>query len=104
MRLAYFPVHWRIDPVQHERRVRNAAGAAGQGKPCFLDLHVLPNADHSKRFHIRDTDTWLTPGMRLNDRSEFCEVVAPVQEIKETVAVPNIDMTRERAKTMKVNL
>jgi hypothetical protein len=42
----------------------------------FLDYHILPNIDHLRRFHIRDTDTWLDRGQRLHELSAFCTVVA----------------------------
>ena len=42
----------------------------------FLDFHVLPSIDRLRRFHIRDCDPWLNRGLRLNDLSSFCTLVA----------------------------
>src|SRR5579859_381698 len=75
-------IRWQIDPVCHERKYVTLLARLDNENRSFLDFFVLPNIDRARRFHIRRTDPWLSRGLRLNDLSVFCTVVARVQASK----------------------
>ena len=66
---------WQVDPVQHERECVTLLARMDNENRSFLDFHVLPNIDRTRRFYIRMSDIWLNRGDRLQDLSSFCTVV-----------------------------
>jgi DNA invertase Pin-like site-specific DNA recombinase len=70
---------WQIDPVRHERKYTTLLARLDRENQHFLDYHVLPNIDRQKRFHIRDTDSYLQRGLRLENLSKVCTAVAQVR-------------------------
>jgi DNA invertase Pin-like site-specific DNA recombinase len=71
-------LRWLIDPDLHERKFMTLLARLDAGNSSVLDLHVLPNIDRRKRFHISLDDPWLNRGEKLNDLSRLREVVAQV--------------------------
>ena len=67
-------VRWQIDPVRYERKHVTLLARLDQENKFFLDYYVMPNVDRLKRFYIRENDTWLTRGQRLQQLWYFCEV------------------------------
>jgi hypothetical protein len=72
-------LRWVIDPVKHERKFITLLTRLDTGNSSILDLHVLPNIDRRRKFHISLSDSWLNRGKRLSDLSRLCEVVAQVR-------------------------
>jgi DNA invertase Pin-like site-specific DNA recombinase len=72
-------LRWLIGPVQNERKFITLLARLDASNSAFLDLHVFPNMDRRKRFHISLNDSWLNRGKRLRDLSRLCEVVARVR-------------------------
>lgn len=75
-------VRWQIDPVRHERKYATLLARLDNENQAFLDFHVLPSIDRPRRFHIRLTDAWLNRGLRLDNLSEFCTLVAQVHSAR----------------------
>ncbi len=75
-------VRWRVDPVRHERKHVTLLARLDEANQRFLDYHVLPSIDRSRRFHIRHADVWLSRGIRLDDLSAFCIVVSQVARLR----------------------
>jgi hypothetical protein len=71
-------LRWLIAPVQDERKFVTLLARLDASNRSFVDLHVFPNMDRRKRFHVSLSDSWLNRGKRLNDISQMCEVVARV--------------------------
>ncbi len=72
-------LRWQIDPVQHESKFTTLLARLDASNCSILDLHVFPNIDRQKRFHISLNDSWLNRGKGLSDLSRLCEVVARVR-------------------------
>jgi DNA invertase Pin-like site-specific DNA recombinase len=72
-------VVWQVDPVRTERKYVTLLARLDAENRSIFDLHVLPNLDRSKRFHIRQDDVGLNRGERLDDLPQFC---APMIAIK----------------------
>jgi DNA invertase Pin-like site-specific DNA recombinase len=70
---------WLIDPVQRERKFITLLARLDISNCSFLDLHVFPNIDRRKRFHISLSDSWLNRGKRLSNISRLLEVVAQLR-------------------------
>lgn len=70
---------WQVDPVSREGKYTTLLARLDRENQHFLDYHVLPSTDRATRFHIRRADAWLERGLRLNDLSEFCTLVARVR-------------------------
>ena len=64
--------------MQHERKHVTLLARLDEENRCFLNYHVLPSIDRPRRFHIRNTDTWLAQGLRLDDLTAFLTVVSQV--------------------------
>ncbi len=75
---------WQVDPVTHERKCVTLLARLDRENRQFLDYYVLPSIDRQKRFHIRETDSYLERGLCLGDLSEFCTLVAQVRSEKKT--------------------
>jgi len=75
-------VRWQIDPVQRERKCVTLLARLDSKNQAFLDFHVLPHIDRPRRFHICQSDRWLSRGLLLNDLSAFCELVRQVRSAK----------------------
>jgi DNA invertase Pin-like site-specific DNA recombinase len=75
-------LRWLIGPVQDERKCITLLARLDTSNGSFLDLHVFPNMDRRKRFHISQGDTWLDRGRRVSDLSRLCEVVALVHSAR----------------------
>ena len=71
-------VRWQIDPVGHESRYVTLLARLDDENQSFLDLHVLPNVDRPKRFHISQADPWLLRGVHLVKLAELLSVVQQV--------------------------
>jgi DNA invertase Pin-like site-specific DNA recombinase len=71
-------LRWRVDPVLHERDFVSLLARLNKHNTSFLDFHVLPAVDRSKRFHLRLMDDWLNRGRRLSNLPEFCRFVVSV--------------------------
>jgi len=71
-------VRWQIDPVEHESRHVTLLARLNNENSAFLDFHILPNVDRSKRFHICQTDPWLLRGAYLDNLSGLLTVVQDV--------------------------
>jgi DNA invertase Pin-like site-specific DNA recombinase len=72
-------IRWQIDPVRRERKYVTLLARLDNENQAFLDFHVLPNIDRSRRFHVCLTDSWLERGVRLQDPSSFCDAVSEVR-------------------------
>jgi DNA invertase Pin-like site-specific DNA recombinase len=72
-------LRWLIAPVHDERKFITLLSRLDASNSSFLDLHVFPNMDRRKRFHISLDDSWLNRGKRLSDVSRLCEVVAQMR-------------------------
>jgi hypothetical protein len=72
-------LRWRIDPVAHERKFVTLLARLDASNRSILDLHVLPNMDHRKIFHISLKHPWLNRGKLLTDLSQLCQAVADVR-------------------------
>jgi DNA invertase Pin-like site-specific DNA recombinase len=72
-------LRWLIGPVQDERKFITLLARLDANNGSFLDLHIFPNIDRRKRFHISLNDSWLNRGNRISDVSRLCEVVARVR-------------------------
>jgi DNA invertase Pin-like site-specific DNA recombinase len=75
-------LRWRIDPVAHERKFVTLLARLDAGNSSILDLHLLPNMDRQKIFHISLNDPWLNRGKSLTDISRLCQAVAEVRKIR----------------------
>ena len=71
-------VRWIIEPRRHERRNLVLLALMDEVNCSFEALHLLPNVDRERRFHIQRNDQWLDRGLRLNDLSRFCATVRGV--------------------------
>jgi len=75
-------VRWQIDPVWHERRFVTLLARLDETNGSFLDFHVLPNMDRSRRFYLSLADPWLDRGKPLFELSNFCEVAHKMSAAK----------------------
>lgn len=75
-------VRWQIDPVWHERRLVTLLARLDEANCSFLDFHIVPDIDHSRRFHVSLADPWLDRAQQLTDLGGFCEVVENVRAAK----------------------
>jgi len=82
MRTRTDSLRWLIGPVQDERKFITLLSRLDASNSSFLDLHVFPNIDRRKRFHISLNDSWLNRGKRLEDLSRLCEVVGRVHSTR----------------------
>jgi len=73
-------VRWRIDPVGHECGFVTLLARLDEENRSFLDFHVFPHMDHTRRFDISLCDPWLNRGERLSELSGFCELVKEVRQ------------------------
>jgi hypothetical protein len=80
---------WQIDPVKHERKLVALLARLDQTNGAFLDFHILPNIDRTRRFHIRRDDAWLRRGLRLGNVSDFCRFVMQVARQRGFHHLPN---------------
>jgi DNA invertase Pin-like site-specific DNA recombinase len=69
-------IRWRIDPVGLECKFVTLLARLKEENCSFLDFHVFPKMDRTKRFYVSLTDHWLNHGHLLNDLNAFREVVA----------------------------
>jgi hypothetical protein len=67
---------WIIEPAQNERKFITLLARLDESNRTIIDLHVLPNLNCHKKIQV--DNAWLSHGKRLNDLSQFCEVVAGV--------------------------
>jgi len=74
-------LRWRIDPVAHERKFVTLLARLDTSNSSILDLHLLPNMDRRKIFHISLKDPWLNRGKSLTDLSRLRQVVADVRSV-----------------------
>lgn len=65
-------VIWQVDPARHECNYVTLLARLDSENRSFLDFHVLPNLDRSKRFHMREADGWLCRGERITDLRQLC--------------------------------
>ena len=72
-------MRWRIDPVQHERRLVTLLARLDEENRSILDLYIFPNIDRRRRFHVSLCDPWLNRGQPLTDLLAFCGVAASVR-------------------------
>ncbi len=82
-------LRWRVDPVRRECKLVTLLARLDESNSDFIDLHVLPGIENSKRFHLKLEDTWLNQGLRLNDLAEFCSVVERVVTDRATACSEN---------------
>jgi DNA invertase Pin-like site-specific DNA recombinase len=75
-------LRWRIDPVAHERKLVTLLARLDASNSSILDLHLLPNMDRRKIFHISLNDPWLNRGKSLADLSRLCQAVAEARIAK----------------------
>lgn len=75
-------VQWQIDPVWHEHSYITLLARLDEATQRFLDYYVLPSIDRPRRFRIGHEDAWLRRGIRLDDMSAFCTVVAEVARLR----------------------
>lgn len=71
-------VRWIVDPVEHERDYVTLLARLDVENQYFLDFHVLPNVDRSRRLQIAQDDEWLLRGLPLNDIRNLLRVVQQV--------------------------
>ena len=76
-------IRWQIDPVCQERRLVTLLARLDEANRSFLDFHIVPDIDHSKRFHISLADPWLNRGQQFTDLNGFCQVVENVRAAKQ---------------------
>src|SRR4051812_15080281 len=72
-------VVWQIDPVRPESKYVTLVARLDSENRKFFDFHVLPNVERLTRFHIRETDCWLSRGERINHLRELCEAVGRIR-------------------------
>lgn len=97
-------VRWQVDPVRHERKHVTLLAGLDERNQRFLDYHVLPSIDRTGRFHIHHADVWLGRGLRLDDLSEFCAVVAQVACQRGSVREQASDERSRPASSLKAQL
>ncbi len=68
-------VRWIIDPVARECNYVTLLVRLDLENRSFLDFHLLPNLDRSKRFQISQMDPWLLRGAPLDDIAGFLAAV-----------------------------
>lgn len=85
MRVWKGAVRWRIDPNRHERRCVTLLARLDEENRAILDLFVFPRIDCRRRFDTHRDDPWLRQGVRLQDLSALCEVVARMRTIRTRV-------------------
>src|SRR5258706_2722747 len=79
-------LRWRIDPVAHERKFVTLLARLDASNSSILDLHLLPNMDHRRIFHISLNDPWLNRGKSLTDLSRLRQAVADVRVARRSTA------------------
>src|SRR5450432_2235136 len=75
------PVRWQIDPVVHECRSITLLARLDNENRSFLDFHVLPNVDRSKRFRLGERDPWLRRGVHVDGLAGLLSAVREVASI-----------------------
>jgi DNA invertase Pin-like site-specific DNA recombinase len=80
-------VRWQIDPVGHERHHVTLLARLDNQNLSILDLHMMPDLDRRKRFHIREEDAWMDRGISLKDVSDFLAVLRRVVSKRREKAV-----------------
>ena len=69
----------RLATLAHERKFVTLLARLDASNSSILDLHLLPNMDRRKIFHISLNDPWLNRGKSLTDLSRLCQAVAEVR-------------------------
>jgi hypothetical protein len=69
---------WVLVPVQHERRFVTLLARLNENNDAFLDFHILPKIDGQAMIRLTRNHPWLKRGVRLDDLSRFCEIIARV--------------------------
>jgi DNA invertase Pin-like site-specific DNA recombinase len=71
---------WQVDPLRREKTFITLLARLERSKSSFLDYHVIPGIDRTKRFFIRQDDPWLRRGLQLAELSDFSEAVLAVRK------------------------
>jgi len=66
-------VRWQIDPVRHERGLVTLVARLDGANREFLDFHLFPGMDRTRRFVLSVNDPWLERGRQL-ELHDFCQV------------------------------
>lgn len=90
---------WIVDPIQHERQFITLLARLDANNSSFLDFYVFPRIERPKRFQISLSDSWLNQGQRLDELSQFCDVVAKVRRLKQTGAKVRSGQVRRKSKS-----
>ncbi len=75
-------IRWQIDPACQERRFVTLLARLDEANGFFLDFHIVPDIDRTRRFHVSMSDPWLNRGQQLADLGDFCEIVENVRAAK----------------------
>jgi DNA invertase Pin-like site-specific DNA recombinase len=73
-------VRWIIDPNLKECCLPTLLIRLKAGSAEFMDLHVFSKIDKRSRFRISFDDPWLKSGIRLENLSNLCDVVASIRK------------------------
>lgn len=77
-------IRWVIDPVLNEANHVTLLVQMDERNEGFQALHLLPNIDREKRFHIQQNDTWLKRGVCLHDIAGFCDAAMTIASMRAT--------------------
>jgi DNA invertase Pin-like site-specific DNA recombinase len=69
-------IRWIVDPNRHEAQFVTLFARLNEDNSAFMDFHVFRRVDKQNRFNISLNDPWLRTGVRLENLSRLCEVVA----------------------------
>jgi DNA invertase Pin-like site-specific DNA recombinase len=76
-------VRWRVDPNPHERKFVTLLARLDEENRAILHLFVFSKINRRRRFDTRRDDPWLSHGVRLQNLSALCKVVASVRATRE---------------------